>query len=39
VTSPTGIRELDKQYKLDIGALLMDAIARRIEGRSQSGVR
>ena len=30
VTSPTGIRELDKQFKLDIGALLMDAIARRL---------
>jgi len=33
VTSPTGIRELDKQFKLDISALLMDAIARRL-GRS-----
>lgn len=30
VTSPTGIRELDKQFKLNIGALLMDAIARRL---------
>jgi len=30
VTSPTGIRELDKQFKLDIGGLLMDAIARRL---------
>lgn len=30
VTSPTGIRELDKQFGLDIGALLMDAIERRL---------
>jgi len=29
VTSPTGIRELDKQFKLDIGSLLVDAIERR----------
>jgi glutathione synthase len=28
VTSPTGIRELDKKHGLDIGGLLMDAIAR-----------
>ena len=33
VTSPTGIRELDKQFKLDIGALLMEAIARRLATR------
>jgi glutathione synthase len=33
VTSPTGIRELDKQFKLDIGALLMDAVARRLATR------
>jgi glutathione synthase len=33
VTSPTGIRELDKQFKLDIGALLMDAIERRLASR------
>ncbi|MBE0509511.1 MAG: glutathione synthase [Chromatiales bacterium] len=31
VTSPTCIRELDKQYGLDIGGQLMDAIARRLE--------
>lgn len=30
VTSPTGVRELDKQYDLDIAARLMDAIARRL---------
>jgi glutathione synthase len=31
VTSPTGIRELDKQFKLDIGALLIQAIERRLQ--------
>ncbi len=30
VTSPTGIRELDKQFHIDIGALLMQAIERRL---------
>jgi glutathione synthase len=30
VTSPTCIRELDKQYGLDIGGELMDAIEKRI---------
>ncbi|MBC7982700.1 MAG: glutathione synthase [Candidatus Obscuribacterales bacterium] len=30
VTSPTGIRELDKQFHIDIGNMLMDAIAKRI---------
>jgi glutathione synthase len=29
VTSPTGIRELDKKYGLDIGELFMAAVARR----------
>jgi glutathione synthase len=33
VTSPTGIRELDKQFGTDIAGSLMDAIARRLEGR------
>ncbi len=33
VTSPTCIRELDKQYGLDIGGQLMDAIAARLAGR------
>ncbi len=33
VTSPTGIRELDKQFKLDIGSLLVDAIERRLAQR------
>jgi glutathione synthase len=31
VTSPTGIRELDKQFGTDIGALLIEAIGRRLE--------
>lgn len=30
VTSPTGVRELDKQFHLDIGDLLMQAIERRL---------
>ena len=34
VTSPTGVRELDKQFKLDIGELLMEAIERRLARRS-----
>jgi glutathione synthase len=35
VTSPTGVRELDRQFKLDIGRLLMDAIERRLSTRSR----
>jgi glutathione synthase len=35
VTSPTGIRELDKQFGLNIGDLLMQAIERRL--RAQGG--
>jgi glutathione synthase len=34
VTSPTGIRELDKQFGLDIGDLLMQAIERRLRART-----
>jgi glutathione synthase len=30
VTSPTGIRELDKQFGTSIGGLMMDAIERRL---------
>jgi glutathione synthase len=30
VTSPTGVRELDKQFKTQIAGLLMDAIEKRI---------
>jgi glutathione synthase len=33
VTSPTGIREIDKQFHVDIASLLMDAIERRIKPR------
>jgi len=29
VTSPTGVRELDRQFGLDVAGTLMDAIARR----------
>ena len=32
VTSPTGIRELDKQFGISIGDLLMQAIERRLRG-------
>jgi glutathione synthase len=32
VTSPTGVRELDRQFGLDIAGTLMDAIARRLGG-------
>ena len=32
VTSPTGIRELDQQFHLNIGDLLMQAIERRLRG-------
>jgi glutathione synthase len=31
VTSPTGIRELDKKHGIDIGGMLMSAIARTLE--------
>ena len=34
VTSPTGIRELDKQFQTDIGGLLMSAIQRRLAARA-----
>ena len=30
VTSPTGIRELDKQFGLDVAAKLMSAIEKRL---------
>ncbi|HKS55895.1 MAG TPA: glutathione synthase, partial [Steroidobacteraceae bacterium] len=30
VTSPTGVRELDKQFGTDIAGLLMDAIQKRL---------
>jgi glutathione synthase len=31
VTSPTGVRELDKQFKTDTASLLMDAIEKRLK--------
>jgi glutathione synthase len=34
VTSPTGARELDKQFHLDIGELLMAAIERARAARA-----
>ena len=36
VTSPTGIRELDKKFGIDIGGLLIDAIDRRLAARDRS---
>jgi glutathione synthase len=35
VTSPTGVRELDKQFKTDIASLLMDAIDKRLAARAK----
>ena len=34
VTSPTGIRELEKQFGTDIGELLIEAIERRLATRA-----
>jgi glutathione synthase len=34
VTSPTGVRELDKRFKTDIAGLLMDAIEKRLADRA-----
>ena len=41
VTSPTGIRELDRQFGTDIAAKLIDAIGRRLRvtGRTAAGRR
>jgi glutathione synthase len=33
VTSPTGVRELEKAYGIDIPGMLMDAIGKRLEQR------
>jgi glutathione synthase len=33
VTSPTGARELERQFGIDVGALLIEAIARRLAHR------
>jgi glutathione synthase len=35
VTSPTGVRELDRQFNLDIGGMLMSAIEQRLSTRSR----
>ena len=34
VTSPTGVRELNKRFKTDIAGLLMDAIEKRLADRA-----
>jgi glutathione synthase len=34
VTSPTGVRELESQFKLDIGALFIDAVEQRLTHRA-----
>jgi len=36
VTSPTGIRELDRQFGTDIGDLLMQAIQRRLQAAGRA---
>jgi glutathione synthase len=33
VTSPTGIRELDKQFHIDIGDMLIQAVERKLQRR------
>jgi glutathione synthase len=37
VTSPTGIRELDRQFGIDIAGKLMDAIAKRLDLKALRG--
>lgn len=37
VTSPTGIRELDEQFGLNIGDLLIQAVERRLQARAERG--
>jgi glutathione synthase len=37
VTSPTGVRELDKQFHTDIAGLLIDAIEKRLLAKKPSG--
>jgi glutathione synthase len=38
VTSPTGVRELDKQFKTEIAGLLMDAIQKRLAAGNKCAV-
>ena len=33
VTSPTGVREIDKQFGTDLAALLIEAIEKRVAER------
>ena len=35
VTSPTGIRELDQQFGLNIGVMVIEALERRIASRGK----
>jgi glutathione synthase len=35
VTSPTGIRELDKQFGISIGDLFIQAVERRLQARAR----
>jgi glutathione synthase len=35
VTSPTGVREIDKQFGTDLASLLIDAIDRRLATRGK----
>ena len=35
VTSPTGIRELDQQFGLNIGVMVIEAFERRIAARGK----
>jgi glutathione synthase len=37
VTSPTGIRELDRQFGLNIGAMVIEALERRVGARKRAG--
>jgi glutathione synthase len=39
VTSPTGIRELDKQFGIDIGELVVAAIERRLQAAPTAAAR
>ena len=36
VTSPTGVREIDKQFGTDLAGLLIDAIDRRLAARARA---
>jgi glutathione synthase len=35
VTSPTGVREIDKQFGTDLASLLIDAIDKRLAARAK----